>query len=56
VYCWIAVPVAVPAARASTHLPLFLLTTEYQVVGEIGPDVGGVEVGGLVGAVPPLSM
>jgi hypothetical protein len=42
VYCWIAVPFVVPPARASTHLPLFLLTTAYQAVGEIGPVVGGV--------------
>jgi hypothetical protein len=55
-YCWITVPLVVPAARASRHLLLFLLMTEYQVAGLIGPaggvDVGGAEVGGvLVGGV-----
>ena len=33
--CWTAVPLAVAAARASTHFELFLLTTVFQPVGEI---------------------
>jgi hypothetical protein len=43
-YCWIAVPFAVPALRASRHLPLFLFTTVCQAVGEIGPPGVAVSV------------
>jgi hypothetical protein len=38
VYCWMAVPFAVPDDRASTHLPLFLLTMLYHV----GPALPGL--------------
>ena len=38
--CWITVPLAEAAPRASTHLPLPLFVTAYQAVGEIGPGSG----------------
>lgn len=41
-YCWTAVPLVVPAARASTHFPLPLLTIECQSAGVLGGVVGGV--------------
>jgi len=41
VYCWMTVPLATPAARASTHFPLPLLASWYHAVGD-GWSTGGV--------------
>ncbi len=41
VYCWIGVPLAVAAARASTHVPFALLVSEYHAVSEMGSDGAG---------------
>jgi hypothetical protein len=41
VYCWTAVPLAVAAARASTHLPLCLAATVFQPVGEMAAVASG---------------